>query len=219
MVPIHLSEWPDKTVKLRMDDDKSKEPIYSQNGLANSMKIKSYLPALAQTVFQHYFPDPLLFKEGTNLSNFTTQSTLAQPPPVGKLWAIYGVNLETEVTYYYKIKNDNFALDVRADKSSGVVSDFNPASLKIKGGVGYETPETEQVTGQHICGDGTVPYASLNYARVWKEMGEKGEADIEVQITEINKAEHRQMMKDVNVLNSIIDVVCCKKVRRVTLND
>jgi hypothetical protein len=42
--------------------------------------------------------------------------------------------------------------------------------LVIKGGAAYETPTTLQPCRKRICGDGTVPYQSLNYCESWADI-------------------------------------------------
>ena len=76
----------------------------------------------------------------------------------------------------------------------------NPAALKISNGIGFETFNTKQpILGNRRCsGDATLPYASMAYAREWRKAG------VDVDVIEIDGAEHREMMSDKCVIFHIL---------------
>jgi len=141
-------------------------------------------------------------------------------PPVRRVKAIYGINLPTEVGAVYKrVKGvverpdkvlNLFTLDTGARLESRVVDGYI-----IEGGIVKETDETKQLvkkpTGNDgsksqyvsVCGDGTVPYWSLQHARTWA-------SDCDVSIVEIDKAEHREILADKRFHEVLCDYVCEK---------
>jgi len=62
---------------------------------------------------------------------------------------------------------------------------------KCQNGIAYETRNTPQVDGRSASGDGTVPYASMAYCKKWKNSD-----SIEVTVTELDKCDHRDILKD-----------------------
>ena len=90
-----------------------------------------------------------------------------------------GVNLDTETAYYFKDKGGKLSADTTMDKESCRITPNNPSGLKINTGVGYETSDTSQPFLDGACrsGDGTLPYSSMAYARVWQQQ-EGGNVDI-----------------------------------------
>jgi len=119
----------------------------------------------------------------------------SDPPPVKRIHAIYGINRMTEVGGIYKRANsclvqsrlkNLYQLDVKAsieNKKSG---------YKIQNGLLYETPQTRQAVadGTTVCGDGTVPYWSLQHCKTWKS------PERQVTVVELDKAEHREILAD-----------------------
>ena|SRR3990167_11377547 len=77
----------------------------------------------------------------------------------------------------------------------------------------YETKLTFQPLARtNKSGDGTVPYCSLNYCSVWKEYAAEHNLPYcqNVQIVEIEGADHREMLAHPAVFDSIINFVCTK---------
>mmetsp|Transcript_24676 Transcript_24676/g.33932 ORF Transcript_24676/g.33932 Transcript_24676/m.33932 type:complete len:214 (+) Transcript_24676:2033-2674(+) len=128
-------------------------------------------------------------------------------PKVPRLICIYGTNLTTEVSYYFKRSKGTFSLDSAADSMSKTAQPANPSGLMIKGGVGYE----REVEGATKSGDGTVPYCSLAYPREWVKMMEERNIPkddrVKIQMIEVQGAEHREMLKDESVLMHILSTV------------
>ncbi|KAL9180570.1 hypothetical protein ACHAXT_011023 [Thalassiosira profunda] len=137
-----------------------------------------------------------------------------QPPPVSKVTAIYGINLDTEVGCVYqrnpsvRISSSDanrlqqlFILDKKAK-----LSDEGSATHSIKDGVISETKKTPQsVIGGDVeqkSGDGTVPYWSLQHCRTWKE-------SCDVMVHEIPNAEHRAILNDKRFHKILLDVLEC----------
>jgi hypothetical protein len=134
-------------------------------------------------------------------------------PPLNRLYAIYGTNLDTERIYFYRRKE-------KEREAQWWVLDENPqydakdpklASLKISGGVGFETADTpqpciERLTGLKGCasGDGTVTYASLNHCASWRK-------DIlELRIDELEGVEHREILNNRLFFKKLIEYICDK---------
>lgn len=118
----------------------------------------------------------------------------SERPPVKRVHAIYGVNLDTEVGCVYsrqdtcttsKMLQSFYVPDKKAviDRTCG---------YKVSGGLIQETPQTKQECADdlEISGDGTVPYWSLSHAKTWDG------TDCRVTVQEIEKAEHRKILND-----------------------
>jgi len=142
---------------------------------------------------------------------------ILSPPPVKNLWVIAGVNLPTEMSYYFRphvtSKGDTrFVLDSRADKySEKKIAGVNPRGLQIAGGMGFETRNTYQPKfRRNRSGDGTVTYCSLMYVEEWREQAKASGQQIDIQVVEVEGAEHRAMLAHDAVFSAIIDFVCEK---------
>ena len=145
---------------------------------------------------------------------------ILRPPRVDNLWVVMGVNLPTEVCYYYKPVTGadgetRLDLDSSADAySQKKFTGVNPRGFKISGGIGFETKATFQPSvGMNKSGDGTVPYCSLNLAESsWRKYAEQNHLPIKIQTFEIEGAEHREMLNNAAVTNCILDLVCVKPI-------
>eukprot|EP01116_Phalansterium_solitarium_P003591 TRINITY_DN14402_c0_g1_i1.p1 TRINITY_DN14402_c0_g1~~TRINITY_DN14402_c0_g1_i1.p1 ORF type:complete len:877 (-),score=239.38 TRINITY_DN14402_c0_g1_i1:38-2668(-) len=132
---------------------------------------------------------------------------ILQPPPVKRLYAIYGVNMDTELFYLYK-KSSNGTLHLGSAPSAAFGGDY-----KIEAGIGHETEKTKQpiiklLTGEEgrRSGDGSVPYASLNYCALWKD-------DIEyLKIDELERVDHRHILSNRLFFQRIIEYVSERRV-------
>ena len=144
-------------------------------------------------------------------------SSSVDPPPIKRVIAIYGTNLDTEVAGAYcrnpvvKLSSsDNKFLieplhildaDARLTRTGG-------QTHVIKKGVISETSKTPQliVGGDpskriNTSGDGTVPYFSLQHSRSWKGKG------CDVTVHEIDKAEHREILNDERFHRLLLGIV------------
>jgi len=131
-------------------------------------------------------------------------------PPVKNLWCVYGVNCKTEVSFYFKTSEQGvFGLDHTADRFSlNKKAKENPRGLAIAGGVAYETSATYQPTVRmHKSGDGTVPYSSLHYPYTWGKQAESEGIPLLVQCMEVPGVEHRDMLMDDTVFQSVFEFV------------
>lgn len=122
----------------------------------------------------------------------------AEAPPVDRMYAIYGVNLRTECLYFFKPSTGKDPVTKLVLDPEGYMQHY-----KCSNGIGYETKRTPQPDGRSVSGDGTVPYASLAHCRKWQ-----GRDDIDVRITELEKCEHRDILKDKRFVKHMIDYVC-----------
>jgi hypothetical protein len=103
------------------------------------------------------------------LNEYKNLPKALQLPPVRKIYSVYGVNVETEVNYYFKVDSNNtVSLDNGADQIP------TASHLKTKAGVVLETKDTPHKVfnrdGNQVTvtrgGDGTVPWESLSYVAV-----------------------------------------------------
>lgn len=135
-----------------------------------------------------------------------TKSAL-EAPPVQRIHAIYGINIATEVGSVYKRKDNSlsqhhltnlYQLDTKAqvDARSG---------YSIKQGILYETPKTRQAGGLTVCGDGTVPYWSLQHCKTWES------EDRRVSVVELDRAEHREILADARFHEALLEYCKIKK--------
>jgi hypothetical protein len=75
-------------------------------------------------------------------------------------------------------------------------------NYKCNNGIAYETRKTRQLDGRCCSGDGTVPYASLSYCRKWDRV-----PGLELKISELEKGEHRDILKDKRFVQQVCSVV------------
>jgi hypothetical protein len=139
-------------------------------------------------------------------------------PPVRLVKAIYGINVPTEVAAVYKrhkavvdrpdrIRNmytldDAVCLDTDSDGyivEDGILKETKGTQQLIKSSDRPSSKESYKLT----CGDGTVPYWSLQHVRTWQN-------DCEVSIDELDGAEHREILADKRFHALLVDYVCAK---------
>jgi len=129
-----------------------------------------------------------------------------EPPPINSIYSIYGINQPTEVGCVYsrqdicisdRLLRSCYIPDAKAtiEKNSG---------YKVKAGIIQETPKTKQkIFGDiQVSGDGTVPYWSLAHCKSWRS------DEREVKVTEIDKAEHREILADPRFHEALLNYVC-----------
>jgi len=205
--PLSDPLYPDEIVRAVSTDEKNAQ--YASRDWRSFLTDHS---PKSMGYYESYFrTDPLYEKETPGCP----QLACLQPPPIKRLWCVYGVNLPTEVGYFMKVKQkkkkgglvSKVSLDRAMDKhSEKKVAGINPLGLSIDGGIVKETPSTFQSTTRtHRSGDGTVPYCSLSYPRAWAKPGE-----LLVRMEEIEGAEHREMLKDDRVHDAVVNFVCEK---------
>eukprot|EP01088_Endostelium_zonatum_P000228 TRINITY_DN1038_c0_g1_i1.p1 TRINITY_DN1038_c0_g1~~TRINITY_DN1038_c0_g1_i1.p1 ORF type:complete len:417 (-),score=169.71 TRINITY_DN1038_c0_g1_i1:30-1196(-) len=168
-------------------------------------------------------------KEEEKLPLEEEEMEVLKAPPVKRLTVIYGINIDTEVFYFYKrnkrankdlipIKLDlKSKLSYAADRSEGY-------NYVVRGGIGYETKETKQkfiqfLTGEEVkkSGDATVPYCSLAYPLYWKQ--DQRNAGLEIEIHELEGAEHREILKDERAIKLVLKRVCGQEEEGATKED
>lgn len=136
-----------------------------------------------------------------------------QAPPVKKVTAIYGINLNTEVAGAYQrnpsvrissSNKDNHLKQLFVLDKEATLDEVGSATHIIEDGVISETNKTPQhlIGGgtQRISGDGTVAYWSLQHCRAWR-----GKCDVTVH--EIDKAEHREILNDKRFHKILLDIL------------
>ena len=160
-----------------------------------------YAPNCSQFHKSYYKTDPLFKK-------------LRDPPPIRRLWSVYGFNLQTEMCYFLKQKKGDLSLDRVADRvhSGKRDSKTNPTGFMIDGGIGYETSDTFQTISRSYCsGDGTVPYCSLSYGRKWEEDCKREGRPFEYLEFEVEGAEHREILESSELCTILGELLCERK--------
>ena len=117
---------------------------------------------------------------------FGSQENMLKPPPIGNIFAIYGINLKTESFYFFKKNTASAPITELELDSEGQYPNF-----VCEGGIAYETKDSKQnmLDGKQCSGDGTVTYASLAYCKYWRN-------SIKVRVEELDQADHRVILKD-----------------------
>ena len=146
-----------------------------------------------------YSKDPLLPREAVDA------------PPVQRVQAIYGTNLPTEVGGVYRHKHGmidkgHLSNYYELDTSATLAQDATANGYRIQKGILEETKKTRQaIVGsgetKTASGDGTVPYYSLQHVRNWAKEG------CEVQVTELDGAEHREILADKRFHDALLSYV------------
>jgi len=175
----------------------SSEHVMKLEGLTNHLGLLN----------QAYLSDPIK----------PLSSSSVDPPPVKRVIAIYGTNLDTEVAGAY-CRNPVVKLSSSDNKfmikplhildENAKLTRIGGQTHVIKKGIISETSKTPQriVGGDpskrvNTSGDGTVPYRSLQHSRSWKGKG------CDVTVHEIDKAEHREILNDERFHRLVLGIV------------
>ena len=153
--------------------------------------------SILEAVSEMYDADPLLPRGSL------------KPPPVKNVKAVYGVNLPTEVGAVYRRKR--ILVERKKDKIKSRFELDKTLKFRIKhgyvldDGIIFETKDTPQMIAAEgrtvsCCGDGTVPYWSLQHVRNWKDQ-------CNVELTELDGARHREILADRRFHEVLIDYV------------
>mmetsp|Transcript_14283 Transcript_14283/g.36075 ORF Transcript_14283/g.36075 Transcript_14283/m.36075 type:complete len:576 (+) Transcript_14283:211-1938(+) len=144
------------------------------------------------------------------------------PPPVRRVFHIYGVKCDTEVGTVYKYRNCRFKQDTltsvfEMDGSARLAKGGGEGGYDLHRGILKETAATQQVvadTGEvkAVSGDGTVPYASLRYCMAWRRHG------VDVDVAELPGALHRDILNEPNMHELLLGAVCRMPYLRITLD-
>jgi hypothetical protein len=125
---------------------------------------------------------------------------------------IIGVNVDTEVNYFFRKEQNTLAVDVEGE-------DFDVNGLKTKNGIVNETKDTPQKLFSrdgkpkivHRSGDGTVPYFSLSYYvslfEKLKQYPHPYGPLPELEVVEIPGAAHREILSHDDTLDVVLDVL------------
>eukprot|EP00339_Tiarina_fusa_P000587 CAMPEP_0117006666 /NCGR_PEP_ID=MMETSP0472-20121206/6813_1 /TAXON_ID=693140 ORGANISM="Tiarina fusus, Strain LIS" /NCGR_SAMPLE_ID=MMETSP0472 /ASSEMBLY_ACC=CAM_ASM_000603 /LENGTH=969 /DNA_ID=CAMNT_0004708197 /DNA_START=770 /DNA_END=3679 /DNA_ORIENTATION=- len=212
LFPLQESLFPDTVAHVKREKDNSviKE---SYEALDTDEIIDLTAPNLSKFFEEFYQQNSLFLKcaEGELLP------PVLQPPPVENMWNLYGINMKTEVSYYFKKHRSipgRYVLDSSADKFTGrKIGGINPKGLAISGGIGYENQNTFQTAGNvNRSGDGTVPFCSLAFPKTfWRPLAQEGNIPLKNLINiEVEGAEHRTMLNDPAVFEHIFHMLCSK---------
>eukprot|EP01117_Protostelium_nocturnum_P005470 TRINITY_DN1982_c0_g1_i2.p1 TRINITY_DN1982_c0_g1~~TRINITY_DN1982_c0_g1_i2.p1 ORF type:complete len:688 (+),score=150.35 TRINITY_DN1982_c0_g1_i2:214-2064(+) len=201
--------WPLRTDLLPSDhitniQDKDSAGVFYRS--MSTMKLSDSITSTSNHWNQFYKDDPLYYK-GENVGNtkleLETDLPGLQCPPVKRLVCIHGKGLDTEVGHYYTTSNGNYSLDHQLTK--------HQKGLEIRGGIAYETKDTPQIrfeNGAQGSGDGTVPFASLNFPKKWREERKFSRPlGTEIEIHEIEGGEHRKILNDKDFLRILKDIL------------
>lgn len=137
-------------------------------------------------------------------------------PPVKRVKAIYGINLPSEIGGVYCRRpaamvssSDNKYMP---DQHAKLTKEAKEEGYLVKGGLLYETKKCLQADGRHTSGDGTVPYYSLAYVKTWK-------GDCQLEVSEIDKAEHREILADPRFHETVLAYVSSPKSSAAAVED
>eukprot|EP00009_Paramoeba_aestuarina_P000165 CAMPEP_0201510756 /NCGR_PEP_ID=MMETSP0161_2-20130828/3327_1 /ASSEMBLY_ACC=CAM_ASM_000251 /TAXON_ID=180227 /ORGANISM="Neoparamoeba aestuarina, Strain SoJaBio B1-5/56/2" /LENGTH=316 /DNA_ID=CAMNT_0047905985 /DNA_START=416 /DNA_END=1367 /DNA_ORIENTATION=+ len=190
-------------------------------GVYTGKKMSEVVPISAETAWnffsEFYQGDQLYLKvegedAGQDGSEVLIRPPVMSPPPVLNLWNFYGINVKTEIGYYYKETDHGLHLDNNADSFSMKKVKDNPSGFAVSGGVAYEHSSCFQRTIRaHKCGDGTVPFFSLSQPSAWRKQAKAEGLPLQVQNIEIEGAEHRMMLDNEYVMLRILEMVCEKQ--------
>ena len=151
-------------------------------------------------------------------------------PPIKRIYAIYGTNLDTcvstickRVPQYHEdespeelLTRPRFEIDTETRLQSG-----SNSGHKLKDGIIYEHSSTTQIdllTGERISrsGDGSVPYYCLQQPQVWANELRKNPQAIAagdtIKIEELEGAEHRAILSDERFHTLLADYLTGKTV-------
>ncbi len=158
--------------------------------------------------YKQYCPADMLKLEGTgvarNLDLWQGESfqldphVSPSPPPVSKVHAIFGTNVPTEVSAVFKRHarpvdinslQSKYVLDTKASLEADAKE---RTGFTMRDGKIFETRNSPQRiigTNQIVqcCGDGTVPYSSLQHVRTWAPY-------TDLSVEELPGVEHRAML-------------------------
>lgn len=206
---------PAARVKLSSEKKKKDKEAYTHVGPVDALKL-SGAPGLKY--WEDYFASNPHYV--TKTPSAAELHPCLEVPPIRRLVCIYGVNLPTEVSYFFKVNDDNPQflqpeLDVSQDSiSKKETKVLNPMGLDIRGGIMFESKSTPQPAfdKKKISGDGSIPYASMAYAHKLKERTSMrraiGCAAADVEIIELESVGHRALLSTDATIGLIIDLGC-----------
>ena len=147
---------------------------------------------MARFLEDYYRKDPNFTMAGT-----PTGSLAVARPPVAKLDVFYATGRLTEIGAYYRADAEGLSVDATAGTSD--------PNFSAHHGVRYEASgQTRQaVDGTQNSGDGTVPYGSLTYFKVWNEQNPA----TPVTGHEIAGSEHTRILGDRRFLSALMQVL------------
>lgn len=177
---------------IAVKSDDKEDPKMANRTDCSDLLEREGLDAILTMIQEVYDSDPL--------GPRNRSSTKA--PPVKRIKAIYGINLSTEIGAVYCRRPAAIESPTEnrfePDSDAKLSKQSKAGGEKLKGGVLYETSKKKQSDGRFCSGDGTVPYYSLSYVKTW-------ENDCNVEVTELDKAEHREILADPRFHKAVLD--------------
>jgi hypothetical protein len=176
---------------------KVKETPYESVSGVQLMK-NEYMPPFRKLLEEVYEADPL---QPRVLSS-------DEAPPVDRVKAVYGIGLPTEISAVYRRRNIVQQKDrIMSLHELDPLARIESKDFRIEDGLILEMPQTPQILfgsdNKKVvrrCGDGTVPYYSLQQCRRWGD-------ECDVQVHELVEAEHREVLADERFLKILLDYV------------
>jgi copper chaperone CopZ len=135
------------------------------------------------------------------------------PPPLKRVFHVYGTNLDTQVGFAFKGGEGTHELDtslnlgnVDGDKyRGGIILETSDSSQRALDPNAFtEDPATppEPTDLKRCSGDGTVPYVSLQHTLSWNS------PKCLSQVVELDRAEHREILDDGRFHKVLGDYLC-----------
>lgn len=210
------SMFPEPAARVKISSQSKKKKDKDAYAAATAIDALKSTGAPGAKFFADYFEADKYF----NVPKGANPAPYLDLPPVKKLLCMYGVNLPTEISYFFRVNDENPALvQADLDSSQDSLSEketkvLNPAALEIRGGIMFETKKTVQPAFEKkkISGDGSIPYASLAYCHKLKQrataLKAAGKAAPEIEIIELEGVGHRLLLSNDATIATIIDLGC-----------
>lgn len=183
--------------------------------LGNSMAFGHYEPRTVDEALRRHAAEHIAEqkRQWYNKDPCMPGGSSMAPPPLKRVFHVYGTNLDTQVGYVFKGDHGTHELDSRANY--GKVD-----GMKYQSGIIWETDDTSQKALRadtftddtdaspeathlrRVSGDGTVPYISLQHTLSWNS------SRCLSQVVELDRAEHREILADDRFHHVLGDYLC-----------
>jgi hypothetical protein len=162
-------------------ENKNRAETYDVFCLTDLLRMDDKCKRTLRTWEEHYVADPLYSDTGVD-----------DAPPVRRVVAMHGTNVRTEIAFAVRVNTvrfkrrvseTRFVLDTEARLSQ--TTEQGRRHVSIEKGIIYEEPKKG-----YGCGDGTVPYDSVEHYGAWQKAG------MHVEVQQFEGAGHRPMLAD-----------------------